>query len=158
MVLSIPLFLFSTLSVPVFLAAPRTNALPTTTKPELLIHGYWCGPGNEMIGTLCIDDIDCACWAHDECYEKYGSFNCACDNDLVIRLKRNSAPVAKAIVAIVSISPCNAPNNFPYVKTCHKCLRLFQKQKCMNVPCGVGMRCRIVPVLVRKATYKNYKC
>lgn len=79
------------------------------------IHGNWCGPYHGS--GVCIDQLDCACKSHDLCYDKYGYFNCKCDNDLVDSIKSISSIKARAVSTWFSQSSCKGP-----VRILGKCL------------------------------------
>ncbi len=47
----------------------RTVCRPT--KMVFRFYGNWCGPNHSGPGEP-IDEIDCACWEHDQCYSQTG--------------------------------------------------------------------------------------
>jgi hypothetical protein len=67
---------------------PAGAAMPLAVRLPC-IYGNWCGPGCGSGPTR--NDLDACCKAHDECYGRYGYFNCACDRQLLncVRPKRN---------------------------------------------------------------------
>ncbi|MDY7043020.1 MULTISPECIES: phospholipase [Virgibacillus] len=57
-------------------------------------RGYrWCGPGCSGPGEP-INDVDAACKAHDECYQKYGD-PCRCDREFMKRLQSKIDPTTE---------------------------------------------------------------
>ncbi|MBS4201022.1 phospholipase [Bacillus sp. FJAT-49732] len=56
-----------------------------------VLPGYrWCGPGCSGPGAP-INEVDAACKAHDECYQRYGS-SCDCDRAFLRRLRSIKNP------------------------------------------------------------------
>jgi len=61
-----------------------------TARPKLLIHGHYCGPGNDGPGVTPVDALDAACMRHDACTPDVGLPTCGCHQ----RLKREASLVA----------------------------------------------------------------
>ncbi len=57
-------------------AGPITEAL----AGRVPYHGNYCGRGNR--GGEPVDDLDAACKAHDDCYDRDGDGACSCDRAL----------------------------------------------------------------------------
>lgn len=95
------------------LTVTHQPTLPTTAHVSLPVYGNWCGPAHG--GGICIDSIDCACKTHDLCYDRYGYFNCQCDNDLITSLRGQSGFVALAISAYFRTISCRGPVIFPVI-------------------------------------------
>jgi hypothetical protein len=82
--LAAPLLLIITWGAPA-LAQPAANG-----GPKLLIHGNYCGPGNNA-PLPPIDALDAACARHDACTPDIGLPSKACN----LRLEREAAAVAR---------------------------------------------------------------
>lgn len=82
--LAAPLLLVTTWAAPA-LAQPAANG-----GPKLLIHGNYCGPGNNA-PLPPIDALDAACARHDACTPDIGLPSKACN----LRLERDAAAVAR---------------------------------------------------------------
>ncbi|GJE13374.1 hypothetical protein [Methylobacterium longum] len=82
--LAAPLLLVTAWAAP-SLAQPAANGGPT-----LLIHGNYCGPGNNA-PLPPIDALDAACARHDACTPDVGLPSKACN----LRLEREAAAVAR---------------------------------------------------------------
>ncbi len=82
--LAAPVFLLASWAVP-SLAQPAANGGPT-----LLIHGNYCGPGNNA-PLPPIDALDAACARHDACTPDAGLPSKACN----LRLQREAEAVAR---------------------------------------------------------------
>ncbi len=79
-----PLVLAAAWAMP-SLAQPAANG-----GPKLLIHGNYCGPGNNA-PLPPIDALDAACARHDACTPDVGLPSKACN----LRLEREAAAVAR---------------------------------------------------------------
>lgn len=71
-------------------ASAETGALPQTPRPALLIHGHYCGPGNDGMEVAPVDALDAACRKHDACTPDGGLPSCGCNRTL----KRDAARLA----------------------------------------------------------------
>lgn len=70
---------------------PPDAPLPRQTpRPTLLIHGHYCGPGNDGMEVTPIDALDAACRKHDACTPDGGLPSCGCNR----ALKRDAGRVA----------------------------------------------------------------
>ena len=82
------------LAAPVFLiaawAAPSLAQPAANGGPKLLIHGNYCGPGNNA-PLPPIDALDAACARHDACTPDVGLPSKACN----LRLEREAEAVAR---------------------------------------------------------------
>ncbi|MCJ2137493.1 hypothetical protein MKK69_26200 [Methylobacterium sp. J-026] len=82
------------LAAPVFLiacwAAPSLAQPAANGGPKLLIHGNYCGPGNNA-PLPPIDALDAACARHDACTPDVGLPSKACN----LRLERDAEAVAR---------------------------------------------------------------
>ncbi|MCJ2136192.1 hypothetical protein MKK69_19410 [Methylobacterium sp. J-026] len=82
------------LAAPVFLiacwAAPSLAQPAANGGPKLLIHGNYCGPGNNA-PLPPIDALDAACARHDACTPDVGLPSKACN----LRLEREAKAVAR---------------------------------------------------------------
>ncbi|MCJ2131114.1 hypothetical protein [Methylobacterium sp. E-045] len=78
-----PLLLAATLATPAL-------AQTTTRPPTILIHGNYCGPGNNA-PLPPIDALDAACARHDACTPDGGLPTKACN----LRLQREAALVSR---------------------------------------------------------------
>ncbi|CAA2106122.1 hypothetical protein MBUL_03530 [Methylobacterium bullatum] len=78
-----PLLLAATLATPAL-------AQTTTRPPTMLIHGNYCGPGNNA-PLPPIDALDAACARHDACTPDGGLPSKACN----LRLQREAALVSR---------------------------------------------------------------
>lgn len=108
------------------LSVPERNA-----QASVPVHGRWCGPGHG--GGQPIDAVDAVCQAHDQCYDRSGYFNCACDRELIARLPDaiRRTPTASGKAAGASVA------------------RYFQSAGCqckreVCVPTPFGRKCRTV--------------
>src|SRR6476659_9619354 len=63
---------------------------PRAHRPKLLIHGNYCGPGNNA-PLPPIDALDAACARHDACTPDIGLPSKACN----VRLEQEAAAVAR---------------------------------------------------------------
>jgi hypothetical protein len=82
--LAAPIFLIASWACP-SLAQPGANG-----APKLLIHGNYCGPGNNA-PLPPIDALDAACARHDACTPDVGLPSKACN----LRLEREADAVAR---------------------------------------------------------------
>lgn len=89
------------------LAAPAMAQSTPTAKPTILIHGNYCGPGNNA-PLAPIDVLDAACARHDACTPDDALPAKACN----LRLEREAAAIAndsrqpqdlRSIAGLVSI-------------------------------------------------------
>ena len=80
-----PLLLAATLATPAL-------AQTTTRPPTMLIHGNYCGPGNNA-PLPPIDALDAACARHDACTPDGGLPTKACN----LRLQREAALVSRDV-------------------------------------------------------------
>jgi hypothetical protein len=71
------------------LAAPAMAQSAPTAKPTILIHGNYCGPGNNA-PLAPIDALDAACARHDACTPDDALPTKACN----LRLEREAAAIA----------------------------------------------------------------
>jgi hypothetical protein len=85
---------FISVAVPIFLiaswAAPSLAQPGTNGAPKFLIHGNYCGPGNNA-PLPPIDALDAACARHDACTPDVGLPSKACN----LRLEREAEAVAR---------------------------------------------------------------
>lgn len=51
-------------------------------RPKMLIHGHYCGPGNDGPGIAPVDALDTACMRHDACTPDVGLPTCGCHRQL----------------------------------------------------------------------------
>ncbi|MCJ2136330.1 hypothetical protein MKK69_20135 [Methylobacterium sp. J-026] len=72
------------------LAAPSQAQPAAFGGPKILIHGNYCGPGNNA-PLPPIDALDAACARHDACTPEGGMPSLACN----LRLKREAALIAR---------------------------------------------------------------
>ena len=79
-----PVFLIASWAAPA-IAQPAANG-----GPKLLIHGNYCGPGNNA-PLPPIDALDAACARHDACTPDVGLPSKACN----LRLEREAEAVAR---------------------------------------------------------------
>ena len=86
--LTVPLVLACGLSAPA-LAQPAPFSAPSGRPPALLIHGNYCGPGNNA-PLPPIDALDAACARHDACTPRGGLPSPACN----ARLQREADLIA----------------------------------------------------------------
>ena len=82
--LAAPIFLVAVWTGP-SLAQPGANGVP-----KLLIHGNYCGPGNNA-PLPPIDALDAACARHDACTPDVGLPSKSCN----LRLEREAAAIAR---------------------------------------------------------------
>ncbi len=69
----------------------RAQEMPgQSMQPKLLIHGHYCGPGNDGPGVAPVDALDAACMRHDACMPDVGLPSCGCHR----RLKRDASLIA----------------------------------------------------------------
>lgn len=132
----------------------------SSRKLSLPIHGIWCGPGHG--GTLtsntpCIDQIDCKCKAHDQCWDKHTQSNCKCDDDLVSALEADVSPVAVAIRDWFTVSPCVGPVSLTIPRFCERCVTVLGKRVCPQYPCGIMNKCEMIPLLNKRSAIA-YTC
>lgn len=89
-------------------------ASPSGVSPQngIPVWGNYCGPFHGGSG-LPIDVLDSYCQMHDRCYAELGYLNCVCDATLVAlinnnldKMSSNARPVAIAISAYFTVSPC----------------------------------------------------
>ncbi len=81
------------LFVPVVAFAAPTlaqNVPGQAMRPKMLIHGHYCGPGNDGPGVAPVDALDAACMRHDACTPDVGLPSCNCNR----QLKRDASVVA----------------------------------------------------------------
>ena len=137
--------------------APPVPPLSNTARVSIPVYGNWCGPGHG--GTIkndkpCIDSIDCACRAHDLCYERYGFLNCECDNEMVKDLKGKTNPLAVLMRDYFADSICREPQKT--VKWCRKCTKRIIKICSPYYPCG--SKCHRPFVFAFKSLHKKKRC
>ncbi|KQQ24857.1 hypothetical protein ASF58_15500 [Methylobacterium sp. Leaf125] len=77
-----------TLATPV--AAQDLTGSGQTPRPTLLMHGHYCGPGNDGMDVAPIDALDAACRKHYACTPDGGLPSCGCNR----ALKRDAGRVA----------------------------------------------------------------
>ncbi len=63
-------------------ASAQTEGLPQTPRPALLVHGHYCGPGNDGMDVAPVDALDAACRKHDACTPDGGLPACGCNRTL----------------------------------------------------------------------------
>lgn len=83
--LTAPLLLAASLASPALAQSPLTPNGPT-----LLVHGNYCGPGNNA-PLAPIDALDAACARHDACTPNGGLPTKACN----LRLQREAAAISR---------------------------------------------------------------
>lgn len=150
------IFLFSLL-YPSF-ATPLSDQTSNKILHEISfpLHGNWCGLGHGGPASLpCIDDVDCACKAHDLCYEEYWFANCKCDWDLAKALDGRKDAKSIAMRAAISISPCTGPKDLK-VDPCTQCKKVFGSKICYATLCEKCVQ--KVPAVGEKWEFKRYKC
>ena len=86
--------MFVKIAAPLILAAGLASSAsaqssPTDQGPTLLLHGNYCGPGNNA-PLPPIDALDAACARHDACTPSHGLASPACN----ARLQRDAASIA----------------------------------------------------------------
>lgn len=83
--------MFFKLAAPLLLATclASTALAQPVTRPALLIHGNYCGPGNNAASTP-MDELDAACARHDACTPDHGLPVKSCN----LRLEREAAQIA----------------------------------------------------------------
>ncbi|KQT83242.1 hypothetical protein ASG51_16790 [Methylobacterium sp. Leaf465] len=72
------------------LAAQDLTGPGQTPRPTLLMHGHYCGPGNDGMDVAPVDALDAACRRHDACTPDGGLPSCGCNR----ALKRDAGRVA----------------------------------------------------------------
>ena len=77
-----------TLATPV--AAQDLTGPGQTPRSTLLMHGHYCGPGNDGMDVAPIDALDAACRKHDACTPDGDLPSCGCNR----ALKRDAGRVA----------------------------------------------------------------
>ena len=78
------------LALAAFLAVPAESQPAAFGGPKILIHGNYCGPGNNA-PLPPIDALDAACARHDACTPNGGLPSQACN----LRLQRDAALVSR---------------------------------------------------------------
>lgn len=63
-------------------SAQTDEAAPQTPRPTLLVHGHYCGPGNDGMDVEPVDALDAACRKHDACTPDGGLPSCGCNRTL----------------------------------------------------------------------------
>lgn len=72
----------------------RAQEMPgQSMQPKLLIHGHYCGPGNDGPSVAPVDALDAACMRHDACMPDVGLPSCGCHR----RLKRDASLIAASL-------------------------------------------------------------
>jgi hypothetical protein len=71
-------------------ATEPTTPPNQTPRPALLVHGHYCGPGNDGMDVAPVDALDAACRKHDACTPDGGLPSCGCNRTL----KRDAARLA----------------------------------------------------------------
>lgn len=75
--------LFMPLIAVSFAASARAQDVPSQTmRTKMLIHGNYCGPGNNGPGMKPVDALDAACMRHDACTPDFGLPACGCHRQL----------------------------------------------------------------------------
>lgn len=70
----------------------QNPAIPAQTpRPALLVHGHYCGPGNDGMNVAPIDALDAACRKHDACTPDGGLPSCGCNRALKLDAARLAA-------------------------------------------------------------------
>lgn len=94
--------IFGSLTVLIIIIALSVSGM--NAQASVPVHGRWCGPQHG--GGEPIDAVDAVCRDHDQCYERKGYFNCACDRELIARLpdaiRRTNTASGKAAGASVA--------------------------------------------------------
>ena len=89
--LTCSLLVSACLAGPVFAqSAPVLPTAPTVHGPALLVHGNYCGPGNNA-PLAPIDALDAACARHDACTPEGSLPSKACN----LRLEREAARISR---------------------------------------------------------------
>ncbi|MCJ2043725.1 hypothetical protein MKK58_04125 [Methylobacterium sp. J-078] len=63
-------------------ATELTTSQNQTPRPALLVHGHYCGPGNDGMDVTPVDALDAACRKHDACTPDGGLPSCGCNRTL----------------------------------------------------------------------------
>ena len=86
------------------------------TSGALLVHGNYCGPGNNGPDKMPIDALDAACMRHDACTPDDAPPSCDCNARLAseahaVSISRRQSPelrrMAGAVEAFVPLIPCH---------------------------------------------------
>lgn len=94
-------------------SSSKSKQPPVSPEAGIPVYGNWCGPGHG--GGTPVDDLDRACMHHDDCYAKYGYFDCQCDRELVSRIGQalasgnvqgNGKFIGPLVAAYFAQSPC----------------------------------------------------
>lgn len=108
----------STLLLGAFLAASATaHAAPASSRPVILIHGNYCGPGNNA-PLAPVDALDAACARHDACTPDDALPTKACNTrlqveaDLVARDPRQPEDI-RMLAGIVATGAAMMPFAIP---------------------------------------------
>jgi len=76
-----PLLVATTLIATTLAGPTPAGAQPATGRPVMLIHGNYCGPGNNA-PLAPVDTLDAACARHDACTPDEGLPSKACNRRL----------------------------------------------------------------------------
>ena len=130
-------------------------ALNTTSRE---LYNYCTGFHNDYTRP-CLNGLDCVCRTYRLCQKTHGLARCRCDHEAITAALKTSESFRFTYSAGIAARPCVAPIRRPVIRTCRRCVRLFGRDRCVNVPCGIEWKCSLLLIpQVLKGTAKNYNC